>query len=236
MTKQAALQRVYKANLSPSACLIICYLIERSNKEGTCFPSVRTISSETNLSRRTVQRCLRVLEGLKYICCEARTAQYGRRTSNLYKVVITEAINDIDYTQEEDTLSILLPGYKDDIDVPEDIISIDSNTIVPERLTTPKVLDPSLDFNISTEKSNTQAVIIPINKNSGSPFKSYNLLRMMYIKVACLKLWILSVNSKVYIGQFFISLFYRTTSNALESHNEDVMEANEDFTICSKPP
>lgn len=90
--KQQALDLVYVSNLCAGARQVMAYLINRSNSESTCFPSIRRISEDTSLSRRTVQRKLRVLEELNFITCEARTAQYGRKTSNLYKITIIETL------------------------------------------------------------------------------------------------------------------------------------------------
>ncbi len=92
MNKQEAYNLVYSSDLCSSSRQVMCYLILRSNKEGTCFPSIRKISADTNLSPRTVQRKLRILEDRNYIKCESRTAEYGRKTSNLYTIVIKETV------------------------------------------------------------------------------------------------------------------------------------------------
>lgn len=94
MNKQQAFNLVYESDLCSSARQVMTYLILRSNAEGSCFPSIRKISADTSLSCRTVQRKLRILEELQYIKCQSRTAQYGRKTSNLYTVTIIETLND----------------------------------------------------------------------------------------------------------------------------------------------
>lgn len=46
MKKNELLDQVYRSNLPSRAKQIMFYLINRSNAEGTCFPSVKTIASD----------------------------------------------------------------------------------------------------------------------------------------------------------------------------------------------
>ena len=48
--------------LSHRAKTVYMYLKDRSNADGTCWPSVRRIAEDLKLSRRTVQRALSDLE------------------------------------------------------------------------------------------------------------------------------------------------------------------------------
>lgn len=100
MNKLQAYDLVHGSDLCSSAKQIMCYLILRSNTEGNCFPSIRKISDDTNLSARTVQRKLRVLEAKNFIKCSSRVAKYGRRTSNLYTITILDTA----YTNEISSL------------------------------------------------------------------------------------------------------------------------------------
>ena len=58
MPKGELLNHLYKANLSMRATLVMNYLINRANQELTCFPAIKTIASDCNMSKRTVQRAL----------------------------------------------------------------------------------------------------------------------------------------------------------------------------------
>lgn len=105
MNKQQAYDLVYSSDLCSSARQVMCYLILRSNNDGTCFPSIRKISDDTNLSSRTVQRKLRILESEKYIKCDSRLATYGRRTSNLYTITILDTFNGV--TPSKDSIELV---------------------------------------------------------------------------------------------------------------------------------
>lgn len=60
MKKGEMLDKVYKSNLPSRAKQVIFYLINRANAEGTCFPSVRTIDSDCDVSERTIQKTMKV--------------------------------------------------------------------------------------------------------------------------------------------------------------------------------
>ena len=61
LDKATVLNRVYESNLPSRAKTIMFYLVNRSNKELTCFPAIPTIAKETGLSERAVQRALKEL-------------------------------------------------------------------------------------------------------------------------------------------------------------------------------
>ena len=66
------------------ALCIYIYLRDRGDSEGACWPGVRTIAKELNLSPRTVQRALRDLERLGLIQSQPRYRENGSCTSNRY--------------------------------------------------------------------------------------------------------------------------------------------------------
>ena len=47
-------QRAYQSNLKNRALQVLLYLIDRANKEQTCFPAVPTIGRELLISISTV--------------------------------------------------------------------------------------------------------------------------------------------------------------------------------------
>ena len=63
------------------------YLKDRADKDGTCWPSIRTIAKELKLSRATVYRALDDLCSANLLEREDRWRENGGRTSNLYKLL-----------------------------------------------------------------------------------------------------------------------------------------------------
>lgn len=84
MDKAKVLNRVYSSSLPGRAKTIMFYLVTRSNRELTCFPSISTIARETGLSERTVQRALKELCAEGYISRRPRFRKNGGQSSNLY--------------------------------------------------------------------------------------------------------------------------------------------------------
>ena len=72
----------------PRACKPICEksltLPSRADREGKCFPSVRTISRDTKLSMSTVRRALDDLVNTGYIQKQPRWRANGAKSSNQY--------------------------------------------------------------------------------------------------------------------------------------------------------
>lgn len=99
MKKGEMINAVYKANLTKRATLVVFYLINRANKEMTCFPGVKTIAKECNMSTRTVQRALNDLVESGFLKKESRFHEQGGQRSNLYTLRIAE--NQGDKTSED---------------------------------------------------------------------------------------------------------------------------------------
>ena len=59
-------------------------LPSRADREGKCFPSVRTISRDTKLSMSTVRRALDDLVNTGYIQKQPRWRANGAKSSNQY--------------------------------------------------------------------------------------------------------------------------------------------------------
>lgn len=80
------MQTIYASNLKSRAILVMNYLIFRANKEGTCFPSIKTIAKECHISVNTVKRALDDLIKAGYVQKGARfiKEKNGAQTSNLY--------------------------------------------------------------------------------------------------------------------------------------------------------
>lgn len=80
-------EKVYRSELSHRARAVYMYLKDHADSEGRCWPGIRTIAAELNLSRSTVKRALDDLcrEGL--VSKEQRWRENGSLSSNLYRVL-----------------------------------------------------------------------------------------------------------------------------------------------------
>lgn len=65
-------QLAYQSNLKNRALQVLLYLIDRTNKEQTCFPAVPTIGRELHISISTVKRAMRELVEAGYVKKESR--------------------------------------------------------------------------------------------------------------------------------------------------------------------
>lgn len=84
-------KKAYQSTLKSRALQVFVYLIDRANKEGTCFPSIPTISRELHISISTVKRALHELTESGYVKKESRFREKnGGQTSNLYTLSIPE--------------------------------------------------------------------------------------------------------------------------------------------------
>jgi len=94
-------QSAYQSQLKNRALQVLLYLIDRSNKEQTCFPAVPTISRDLHISISTVKRAMRELVEAGYVEKESRFREGNRgQTSNLYTLHFTEKGNVSELTVE----------------------------------------------------------------------------------------------------------------------------------------
>ena len=94
MTKQAELkQKAYQSGLKSRALSILIYLIDRSNKDLTCFPAIPTMAEQLHISVSTVKRALHELVDAGFVKKDARFRDKNRgQTSNLYTLVQPENV------------------------------------------------------------------------------------------------------------------------------------------------
>ena len=92
MTKQMELKKqAYASTLKSRALSVLIYLIDRSNKELTCFPAIPTMAEQLHISVSTVKRALHELLDDGYIKKDARFREKNKgQTSNLYTLVLFE--------------------------------------------------------------------------------------------------------------------------------------------------
>ena len=75
---------IWADDLPSRAVTVYMYLRSRADREGKCFPSVRTISRDTKLSMSTVRRALDDLVNAGYIQKQPRWRANGAKSSNQY--------------------------------------------------------------------------------------------------------------------------------------------------------
>ena len=73
-------------DLSHRARTVYMYLKDRSNAQGECWPGIKTIARELNLSRSTVKRAIADLTAHGYLKKEPQFRANGSSSSNLYLV------------------------------------------------------------------------------------------------------------------------------------------------------
>lgn len=77
--------KVSGANVSSSSRTVYRALLHYANSETwSCFPSIRTVSQDTGMSRSTVMRCLKELEHEQLILRINRLRNDKGKTSNMY--------------------------------------------------------------------------------------------------------------------------------------------------------
>ena len=85
---------LYKCNLKSRALSVILYLIDRANKDLVCFPSIKTISKDLNISVSTTKRALSSLVETGFIeKIERFLDTTGKQTSNLYVINVENIEN-----------------------------------------------------------------------------------------------------------------------------------------------
>ena len=80
-------RELYQAGLPHRAISVYMYLKERSDKGGECYPSIKTIAKELNLSRNMVKRAINDLMQAGFLQTEKRMRENGGRSSNLYRLL-----------------------------------------------------------------------------------------------------------------------------------------------------
>jgi predicted transcriptional regulator len=93
MAKIEYMTNAFQSDLKPRARLVLNCLALHCNKEGQCFPSIKTIAKECGYSVNTVKRALDDLVKVGFITKEARfdtERKHGGQTSNLYTLNIVK--------------------------------------------------------------------------------------------------------------------------------------------------
>ena len=72
--------------LGPRAKAVYIYLKDHANKEGICWPGIKTIAAGVSLSRSTVKRALDDLVRAGLVEKSNRWRGHGSLSSNLYRL------------------------------------------------------------------------------------------------------------------------------------------------------
>ena len=118
MAKFEYMERVFSSGLKPRARLVLQVLVLHCNKEGECFPSIKTIAAKCGYGVSTVKRALDELVKAGYIVKQARfdERKNGGQTSNLYTLCS----------------DLLCPDEPENAPVLEDDASDESPAVQPE--------------------------------------------------------------------------------------------------------
>lgn len=74
---------IYAQDLPHRVVAVYMYLRDRTDAEGKCYPSIKTIGRELSLSRSTVKRALKDLEAKGYMRREPRWRENGSSSSSM---------------------------------------------------------------------------------------------------------------------------------------------------------
>lgn len=87
------------------AKIILMLLADYSDDAGTCFPGIDRIAEETEQSKSTVLRKLRLLTELGLVSVERRNGENGYRTSNRYVMDLTVTVSKADVAVAKERLA-----------------------------------------------------------------------------------------------------------------------------------
>ena len=116
MNKYEMKQKAYQSTLKSRALQVLTYLIDRSNKEGTCFPAIATISRELHISVSTVKRSLRELTESGFVKKESRFREKNNgQTSNLYILCTIENVERVEAKEDKKRADFMGGNYEKNI-------------------------------------------------------------------------------------------------------------------------
>ena len=78
--------KIYHMELPHRAVAVYCYLYERANENGECWPAIDTIAHELKLSRSTVKRAIADLKKSGCIETEQRYRTKGGKSSLMFLI------------------------------------------------------------------------------------------------------------------------------------------------------
>ena len=82
----SSLTFLYQMDLPHRAVAVYTYLYDRANKNGECWPSVKTIAGDIKLSPATVRRAVKDLRKAGLLTTAQRYREKGGKSSLLYRI------------------------------------------------------------------------------------------------------------------------------------------------------
>ena len=79
-------ESIYSDDLPSRAVAVYMDLVHRTNSDGQCWPSERTIARDLSISKSTVKRALNDLKRSGYLTVEQRHRKSGANSTLLYTV------------------------------------------------------------------------------------------------------------------------------------------------------
>lgn len=90
-------RRIYDLGLTNKAVVVYCYLCNRADENGECYPAVKRIAGDLSISKSTVFRAFKELEKNVLLKRFPRYHPNGARRSSLYRlmgeIIKTEGVN-----------------------------------------------------------------------------------------------------------------------------------------------
>ena len=77
-------KNLYKEDLPPRAKTLYMYLTDRADKNGECWPAIKTISRDTSMCVTTVKQAINDLIKAGFLRKESSFRENGGQTSNRY--------------------------------------------------------------------------------------------------------------------------------------------------------
>ena len=81
---------LYRMDLPHRAVAVYTYLYDRANKNGECWPSVKTIAGDIKLSPATVRRAIKDLKKAGLIKTQQRYLDHGEISTLFLKSILRE--------------------------------------------------------------------------------------------------------------------------------------------------
>lgn len=79
---------LYQMDLPHRAVAVYTYLYDRANKNGECWPSVKTIAGDIKLSTATVRRAINDLRRVGLIETKQQYRENGGKSSLIFRLLI----------------------------------------------------------------------------------------------------------------------------------------------------
>mgnify|MGYP000199960543 FL=1 len=80
------LSKAHRPDPPHRAISVYTYLLNRANKENTCWPSIQTIAKDLHLSESTTRRAVNDLRKAGLVKTEQRYRENGGNSSLLYRL------------------------------------------------------------------------------------------------------------------------------------------------------